>query len=265
MLNLMQLSRVLLAVILLLAASSAQLQDSDGPSFAITLEDIVMPEQCSPHGWRIGYERTVTRGGYAQTPLWRYFVQRVDGDLNLVDYWGSGYGAYVQDYMLMGNPLRSGVTTGSYIVPLWSDTYEAETIEYVLDGDHVIWEIRATVRCEDGVVTEAEIVSEAADGTRESLPEPEDNLVLALDDITIYRYAGLNAEPLGTIRACQTFFLSDIRMRRASITTYGTESLTGHEIVIAGGLSPVPLVDVAEDYGQLAGQPIHDACSKRTV
>lgn len=230
--------------------------------FQITLENVVPPETCTEFGWRFTYERIIVEGEYARKTLWRYFVQTVDGDLNLVDFWESGYNAYVQDYMLHGNPLRDDATSAGYAVRLSSNTYNAESIEYVLDGDAVIWEIRATVRCEAGIVVEADIVSQPVNTTREALPLPGDNLVLALDDIPIYEYPTSTTHLLGTIRACQTFFLSDIRMPRASISTYGRESITGHEIVLSGGLSPTRLVDVAEDYGQPGGQPILSDCSQ---
>ena len=251
-----------IAVLLLVVLPYAALaQDAtDEPAFRITLEDVVLPETCSETGWRFAYQRVINAGSYSGTQLWRYFVQKVDGDLNLVDYWGSGYSAYVQDYMLFGNPLREDVTAGSYPIPLSSDTYEAEVLEYILDGDAVIWEIRATLRCEAGVVIHADIVSEPADTTRAALPVPGDNLVLALEDIPIYEYPFSTTRLLGTIKACQTFFVSGIRMPRASISTYARESITGHEIVLSGGLSPVSLVDVAEDYGQPGGQPTLEAC-----
>jgi len=257
---------VLMAVLLLILARPTLAQEATPEAtaspFQITLEDVVLPETCTASGWRFTYQRTTDLGDYQRTPLWRYFVQTVDGHLNLAHYWGSGYGAYVQDYMLAGNPLRDNMTASGYSVPLWSDTYEAEVVEYILDGDAVIWEIRATLKCEAGLVVEADIVSQPVETTRAALPAPGDNLVLALEEIPIYAYPTSTTHRLGEIRACQTFFLSDIRLPRASITTLGRESITGHEIVLGGGISPVPIVDVAEDYGQPGGQPTLEACTE---
>jgi len=240
--------------------------------FSINVEigDITPPESCSPSYWTISHERTTTISGARPSTdlgrypsaVMRYVVQYVDGDVNLVHYWGSGYSAYVQDYMVSSQTENFASAKGSYAVPLWSDTYEAVTVQYLLYQDRVVWEIRASLECDGGEVVAYEITSQAADGTREELPKPGRNLVLALDDIRRYRDPFNNKGYLGTIRACQTFYVSDIYMPRASISTWARESLTGQNMLIGGGPPPpLPIVDVHEDYGQPGGQPILDPCT----
>ena len=255
--------RLALVVVWLLVLPHLALaqEATEEPSFQITIKDVVPPEACTETGWRITYQRTTDLGEYVGTPLWRYYVQTVNGDLNLVHYWDSGYSGYVQDYMLLGNPFRDNVTSSYYPVPLWSDTYEAETIEYILDGDAVIWETHATLTCAAGLVVAADVVSQPAQTTRAALPVPDDNLVLALDEFPIYDSPYGSTHELGTIKACQTFFISDIQMRRASIATYARESITGHLFTLSNGSLQAPLVDVAEDYGQPGGQPTLEACA----
>lgn len=249
-------------ILLCLLVTSAQAQEATESPFSITLSNIELPATCSESGWRIDYHRTYPDGYYSPDPA-RYNVQRVNGDVVHVDYWGSGYSAYIQDYFVSNGQLRDYWFSSSYTVPLADDTYQAETIEFIYDGDRVIWETRATLTCDDGVVTAADIVSLPTDSTLAELPAPGENLVLALGDIPIYRNnVGTNGV-LGTIHACQTFYLSDVRRPRASISILATESITGHTIYLYD-TERAPLVDVDEDYGQPGGQPILDVCAEDT-
>jgi hypothetical protein len=265
------LQSVLLIVVLIAVstlAGPALAQDSF--SINVEIDDITPPESCSSSYWAINFvRRTTISGAHLSTDLTRYpsavmsyVVQYVDGDVNLVDYWGSGYSAYVQDYMVPSQTDNFASARGSYAIPLWSDTYEAVTVEYLLYQDRVVWEIRASLECDGGDVAAYDIISQAAEGDRADLPKPGRNLVLALDDIPRYRDPFKETGYLGTIRACQTFYISDIYMPRASISTWARESITGQNMLIGGGPPPRPLiVDVHEDYGQPGGQPIVDACT----
>ncbi|GEM_PF-4478105 len=237
------------------AGTSAPITD-----IVVTVHDITPPQTCDEHGWRIEYTRDVTFNG---DRAWRYFVQYVNDDINLVHYWGSGYSAYVQDYWVLNETGISESVSAYYAIPLWTTTYEAVNVEYVLDGDHVLWEIRTTLTCEAGVVTNYEIVSQAADLERDDLPEPKANLVLTMNDIVLFGASNDRGtrEILGTIAACQTFFVSEIFTPRASITTYATIELTDTPIAISGVRNPPVLIDVAENYGQAGGQAIIDECA----
>jgi hypothetical protein len=251
---------VILLATVFMGISPAFAEDA-APEAVIEISEVTPPEECDENGWTIRYERTTTLPAtVAGNPWTRYFVQYVDGDLNLVHYWGSGYSAYIQDYWISAGTQNARVS-GSYVVPLWTDSYHAVNVEYVLYGDRVLGEVRAELECEAGAVVEYAITSEAVDTTRDALPEPDLNLVLALDDIPRYRLPYSRSDFLGTIHECQTFFLSDIRQPRASIAVWGRDSITGESMVLFDGVTDVPLVDVAEDYGQPDGQPIVDACT----
>lgn len=229
------------------------------PPFSITVGNVRVPSTCTSSGWAITYDRTTTISDLDASALTNYFVQYVDYDLNLVHYWGSGYSGYVQNYWISAGTVTHAKATGYYAIPLWHDTYQAESIEYIVlkegpfnivassDTDEVIWEIRASLTCENGVVTLADVTSAPVQSTRGDLPEFRQNLVLALDDFSLYTNSYAQTGYLGTIRACQTFFITDIYVPRASITTYIHESITGHDIPLDTGM---PIVDVPDDYGQ---------------
>lgn len=241
-------------------AHSAQ---ADGSlELTITIDSVTPPKDCKTTGWMMPFTRTTTVGqdAPAALQLWRYIVQYINDDINLVHYWGSGYSAYVQDYMMnRGEQHVYGIT--SYVVPLLSATYRATTVEYVLYNDAVVWEIRSTVDCQNGKPVNYAVTAQAARGNRADLPPPGRNLVLALEDIPLYRNNLSRTHPLGMIKACQTFYLSRIVMPRASITVYARESLANSDIILVGGPNPRPrLVDVPENYGQPGGQPILDQC-----
>ncbi|MBI5959859.1 MAG: hypothetical protein HY866_14050 [Chloroflexi bacterium] len=249
--------RLLLAVLLLTLPSRAETQ----PSFGITIDAVNAPTECGPHGWWISYTRTTTFSEIEASSLTRYFVQIVNDDINLVHYWGSGYNAYVQDYWVTAGTNPIALAGGSYAIPLWSTSYEAETLEYILHGDQVIWQVRAAVTCEDGVVTQYSLRSEPYERPREALPALAQNLVLALDNIPRYRNTFTQTDYLGTIEACQTFFVTDVYKPRASISVWVVESLTNQPILINDPNNPPPIVDVADDYGQPGGQPVIAECA----
>jgi hypothetical protein len=253
---------LLVTVGLLLALPNGGLaQSGDSPEFSITVDNVRAPSACTPSGWAIIYDRTTS--DLDASTLTRYFVQYVNHDLNFVHYWTSGYSAYVQDYWVTAGTVMGARANGNYTIPLWTDTYQAESIEYILLADEVIWEIRAALTCENGEVTAYALTSEPAQGTRDALPEFTQNLVLALDDIPRYDNPYTQAEYLGTIKACQTFFITSIYRPRASISVWARESFTGHDILLFEGSTRLPIVDVAEDYGQPDGQSLLEACAPK--
>ena len=245
------------------------------PQFSISVDNVLGPDICTTSGWTITYDRTTISTdtsdqimGMDTSALTSYVVQYVNDDINLVHYWGSGYSGYVQDYMVATGTKTSARAGGYYAIPLASDTYQAETIEYIVlmdgpfnivaaaDEDQVIWEVRASLTCEDGLVTAYEISSSFARDTRGNLPQFTQNLVLALDDVKLYTNPYAHRGYLGTIRACQTFFVTDIWMPRASITTMIHESLTDHDVPL---VPDMPFVDVPDNYGQPGAAQI-EAC-----
>lgn len=230
------------------------------PAFNISVKGIRAPTTCSQRGWAITYDRTTTITSITASTLTRYFVQYVNHDLNLVHYWGSGYSAYVQDYWVAAGIQPAARAVGTYPIPIWSDTYQAETIEFILQADTVIWALRATLTCDQGKVTAFAISSQPANNDRDTLPKAARNLVLALEDIPRYGNSFTKENYLGTIKACQTFYLSRIYQPRASISVWAVESLTGKAILLNGADAP-RIVDVAEDYGQQGGQPILKECA----
>jgi hypothetical protein len=252
----------LFAVVMLFALPNDGLAHSgSSPEFGITVDNVRAPSACTPSGWAITYDRTTAFSDLDTSTLTRYFVQYVDDDLNFVHYWNSGYSAYVQDYWVTAGTLPGARANGNYTIPLWTDTYQAESIEYILLADEVIWEIRAVLTCERGEVAAYELTSEPAQGTRDTLPEFTRNRVLALDDIPRYRNPFAQTGYLGTIKACQTFFITSIYLPRASILVWARESLTGRDILLFDGSTRLPIVDVPEDYGKPGGQPILQACA----
>jgi hypothetical protein len=241
----------LFTVVLLLGLPHDGLAQSGGlPEFSITIDTVRAPSECTPTGWSITYSRTTTFSDLDASTLTRYFVQYVNSDLNFVHYWGSGYSAYVQDYWVSAGTESNARAIGDYAIPLWTDTYHAKSIEYILQGDEVIWEIWATLTCENGKVAAYEVTSEPVKNTRDALPEFTQNLVLALDDIPVYGNPYTRTDYLGTIKACQTFFITSIYRPRASISAWAHESITGHDILLFDGSHRMPIVDVPEDYGQ---------------
>jgi hypothetical protein len=142
-------------------------------TFNIELGAITPPTKCTASYWSINFQRKVTYLGGVKTPPTRYLVQYLNDDLNLVHYWGSGYDQYVQNYGLFNYYDLSARIIGGYVVPLWTDTYRAVTIEYALVGDHVVWETRASITCEHGTVTDYQLTSRAADSQRSELPRAE--------------------------------------------------------------------------------------------
>jgi hypothetical protein len=254
-------SFLLIIVVLLVFPQESLAQSGNSPEFSITVDHVHTPSTCTPSGWGITYDRTTTFSDLDASALTRYFVQYVDNDLNFVHYWGSGYSAYVQDYWVAAGSIMSARASGSYAIPLWTDTYQAESIEVILLADEVIWQIRAALTCENGEVTAYELTSEPAQGTREALPEFTRNRVLALEDIPRYRNPYAQTGYLGTIHACQTFFITSIYQPRASISVWARESLTGRDILLFDGSMRQPVVDVPENYGKPGGPPLLDACA----
>jgi hypothetical protein len=259
-------TKIILLFVLLFGFSSVSAQ-SETPEVTevpvgMTILSETPPTTCTANGWYYQYAAsTPIRPAVTQDLVpTRYVVQWVDGELNLVHYWGSGYNAYVQNYMGYPNSSLEDIS-GSYVVPLLDDTYEAVTIESVLVGEDIVWETRVEITCEAGVVTESSFTSQAVTGHRADLPVPEGNLVLALEDIPRYSDPYTKQHLVGTITACQTFFISGIYTPRASISTWGTDSITGLPMLLHDYNTPVPLVDVPEDYGQPGGAPIIDACA----
>lgn len=258
---------LILVLLLFFGTSSLSAQEATAEAVVPPVEVHILsetpPTTCTDNGWYYPYEASTP----VQPPLvsWRlaptrYVIQWVDGDVNLVHYWNSGYSAYVQDYSGYPNGPFEYIA-GGYTIPLPDDTYEAVTSEYVLSGDEIVWETRVELTCEAGVVTHVTFTSQAATGYRADLPVPGGNLVLALEDIPRYRDALAETDLVGTIQACQTFFMSNIYMPRASIFTWGTDSITG-EPMLLGGVADLPkLIDVPEDYGQPGGTPIIDGCT----
>jgi hypothetical protein len=245
---------ILLITLLLLSLSARPAHADD--ALTITINSVTSPKNCTTSGWMLSYARTVTFSG--TPPLSSYIVQYVDDDLNLVHYWGSGYSAYVQDYMVSSGNQQ---IRGSYMVPLLSATYHATTIEYILSGDTILAELRASIQCQDGTPIDHAVTVQSTSGNRSNLSKPSRNLVLALDDIPLYRDFSTLNKSVGTIKACQTFYISNIGQRRASITVYARESISNRAIILAGGIGPQPrLVDVPENYGQPSGYPILDQC-----
>ncbi len=252
-----------LALVLLLInpAIPASAQSGEPQQFEVKIGTIRAPKTCTTSGWYVSYDRTTTVSGYPTSELTRYFVQYVGQDVNLVHFWGSGYDAYVQDYWIQPGPDSLAHVSTSYNISLWTNTYHAVNQEYILYKDQVIWQVRAELDCQKGRVKAFQMTSEAAQGSRASLPAPSPNLVVALKDIKRYDNPYSTSNYVGTIKACQTFTISGIRMPRASISVYATESVTGKEIQLIGGTSRPPIVDVAENYGQPGGQPILSACA----
>lgn len=249
------------SVLLILMLFHTSVQAQDATVFSIELGEVTPPTKCTPSGWSFAYERTTTLPGPFGTPrpnLTLYFVQYVDDQLNLVHYWGTGYSQYVQDYAVDLADILP-LAFASYDVPLWSDTYHAVTTEYVLAGDDVLWELRAELDCDQGEVRSFSLTTQAASGSVDDLPQPEPNLVLALEDIPRYRLPATQTDYLGTIEACQTFYISAITHRRASFSVSATDSLTNQPLLLNGVDAP-RLVDVPEDYGQAGGAPILDQC-----
>jgi hypothetical protein len=246
----------LLTVVLLLGLPLDTLaQSGNSPEFSITIDAVRTPSECTPTGWSITYSRTTTFSDLDASTLTRYFVQYVNNDLNFVHYWGSGYSAYMQDYWVSAGTESSARAIGDYVIPLRTDTYHAESIEYILQADEVIWGIWATLTCESGEVVAYEATSRPVQNTRDALPVFTHNLVLALDDIPLYGNPYTRTDYLGTIEACQTFFITSIYRPRASISVWAHESITGHDILLFDGSHRLPIVDVAEDYGQkICGQ-----------
>ncbi|MCB9455574.1 MAG: hypothetical protein H6671_06275 [Anaerolineaceae bacterium] len=219
---------MLLMAVLLLSPVGSLAQSGSAPAFNITLNNIHPPTRCTPSYWAITYDRTTSFSDIDASTLTRYFVQYINNDLNLVHYWESGYSEYVQDYWVSAGTEIGERAVGAYTVPFWTDTYQAESIEYILKGDEVIWVLRATLTCEQGEVVAYDIISEASQGTRDALPDIPHNLVVALEDIPLYGNPQTQTDYWGTIQACQTFFITDIRIPRASILVWGRESITGH-------------------------------------
>jgi hypothetical protein len=252
----------LLLLFLLVPVMHAFAIQSDPPQVTIEVGAISPPTECGPHGWRATYERKTTISGtWDMMSRPRYFVQYVNDDLNLVYYWESGYSAYVQDYMLNTGTDPYARIGGYYTIPLWTDTYHAVSIEYIVEADQVLWEVRAELDCQDGTVVDFQLTSQAAEGTLETLPQPNENLVVALEDIPRYSNTYNQTGYLGTILACQTFYISGIYMPRASISTWAVDSITKQPILLSDGSTPLAIIDVAENYGQPGGQPILDECS----
>ena len=252
---------VLLTIVMLLVLPQTAVARSDSsPAFSVTVDHVRAPSGCTPSGWTISYDRTTTFSDLDASALTRYFVQYVDGELNFVHYWESGYSAYVQDYWVNAGTVTSARASGSYPIPLWTDTYQAEAIEYILLADAVIWQIRATLTCENGEVAAHDLTSEPAQGPRDTLPDFTRNRVLALEDIPRYRNPYAQTGYLGTIPACLTFFITGIYQPRASISVWARESLTGRDMLLFDGSTRLPVVDVAENYGKPDGQPILDIC-----
>jgi hypothetical protein len=214
----------------------------------IQIADIIPPTTCSPNGWTINYERSTAIDPYTPDDVTRYVVQYLNDDLNLVHYWGSGYSAYVQDYWVEAGT-KGDRSVGNYIIPYWTDTYQAVSSEYILHHEQIVWETRAELECDGGKVAAYRLTSEAAQGKRTSLPKPGKNLILALEDIPRYRQPFTQTGYLGTISACQTFYVSGIYQPRASLSVWGRDSLTGQPLLLNGN-PPPPIVDVPEDYGQ---------------
>jgi hypothetical protein len=234
--------------------------------FSISVTNVQAPTECSAGGWVIVYDRTTTFGSIDRSTLARYSVRYLDDDLYAVSDEVPG-SDYIADYWATSGSTVPFERVGSGYTPLWwSNNYHAAAIEYVLQGDAVIWALRAALTCENGAVVDYEITSEPVENmTRDALPTIElhrQNLVLALEDFVMHEY-GTNPNP-GTIRACQTFFISDLQQNRASILLTARQSITGTRIYLFDG-TWVPVVDVAEDYGQPGGQPIIAACAGATA
>lgn len=261
MIKMLSLFIVCTGVWLLVCPTDGLAWSGGSPEFSITVDNVHAPNACTPSGWAITYDRTTTFSDLNAYTLTRYFVQYVNDELNFVHYWGSDYSAYVQDYRVTAGIVSGAKARGDYTIPLWTDTYHAESIEYILLADEVIWEIRALVVCEKGEVVAYELTSELTQGLREALPEFTGNLVLALDDIALYDNPYTHTEYLGTIEACQTFFITRFYRPRASISVWGTESITGSDILLVDGSRGLPIVDVADDYDQPDGQPVLETCA----
>jgi hypothetical protein len=239
-------------VLLPLIAAGWLVTADDLSGIVIELSGVKPPPRCSPAGWVIGYRQKTSGGKSTPATLTRYVVQYVNDDLNLAHYWRSGYSSYAQDYTIFPGEF-SVWTSVNYIVPLPSSTYRATTVIYVLHEQQVVWEIRAAINCMDGLVVSHSLTSQVASGNRDALPRPSRNLVLALGDIA------LDQRSAGVISACQTFYISDIVQARASTTVYGRESIAGTRLRLVGGPT-LPIIDVAEDYGQPGGTPLVAQC-----
>ena len=233
------------------------------PKFNITVDNVRAPTECKPYRWEIPYERTTKISNLDALSLTRYFVQYINDDLNLVHYWGSGYDAYVQDYWVSAGTDAYARASATYTIPFWTDTYEAESIEYILNGDQVIWEIRAALSCENGEVTDYALTSEPTYGRRDWLPKPRKNLVLALEEIPLYSNSSQMVSA-HTIKACETFYVDKVYMPRASVLVWAHEADSDYDILLFDGSQHLRIVDVAEDYGQPDGQPVLDECADKS-
>ena len=247
------------AVLLMLSPYAAQAQTMLPAPFRITLDNIQPPTECTPYGWAVTYNR-ITSASLEQPQTSRDFFQYVDGDLTasrVVDR----HSPYVQDSWIAAGTQKEARFGASYVVPLWTESYEAATDEYISLGDDVLWRLRAALTCNAGEVTDFSFTSEAVEMKRDDLPQFERNLVIALEDIPLSSNALTQNGDLGMIHACQTFFIGATWTPRASISEWTTESSTGHDLLLFGS-EWLPLLDVAEDYGQPGGHPALEQCTR---
>lgn len=251
---------LLLTALLLHLPPAAQAQTVTPPAdFSITISSVQPPTECTPGGWVVRYERT-TSASLDQPTTSRDFFQYVDGDLTASSVLDA-HSNYVQDSWITAGTQADARFGTSYAVPLWQDSYEAATDEYISLGDRVIWKLHAALTCSAGVVSNFAFTSEAVAMTRDELPRFEHNLVIALEDIPLSSSPLAPTGDLGTIKACQTFFIGPIWTQRASTSVWTTESLTGHNLLLFG-TKRLPLLDVPEDYGQPGGTPALPQCTR---
>ncbi|HEX2620464.1 MAG TPA: hypothetical protein VHL11_09960 [Phototrophicaceae bacterium] len=224
--------------------------------FSITLDNIQPSEECTPYGWTIIYDRT-TLSPFDPYSTSRSYIQYVNGDLTTVNRVDE-HSTYVQDAWVSHGTLTSVRAAGNYSIPLWTDTYQAESIEYIWHEDDLVWQIQATLTCEAGEITEYTLTSEPVPANHDPLPDPESvhNLVVATEAISVYGNPYQKKDSFGTIETCQTFFIGNPWTPRASITTWIHESVTDHDLPFFDGSTRLPIIDVADDYGQ----PLLEQC-----
>ncbi len=262
--------RLILMTILVMAAfDSAQAQTAtpNPPPFSITIDKVMPPQNCTSILWQIPFDSTVT-GFYDYDrfdTIGYYIIQYVDGSPVYGRWFGREYDRrLVTQYLLQMEEFR--LAFGNYLPRYWTDSYQATTEMYVAFGDDVVWKISGAITCDQGQVTDYAVTSEPLTATRADVPTFEHNLVLALDDIPLYeQYEGKHRNNyLGTIQACQTFFVGDYHSQHPDTLFLAPKSLTDHEVLLFDGYGLTPIVDVAEDYGQPGGQPVLDECAAVT-
>lgn len=230
------------------------------------------PEYCGDRGWRDRSTYTIEYSGAKSDWLDRYILQYLNGDLNAVSFNGSGfverehfYRAY--DGIIINNSTHAYPRRrADYWILLFSSTYKAVNVEYLLDADKIVWEIRTELDCTNNKVTRFTINSQATSGSPDDLPKTTSNLVLAVKDIFVPENAyNKNSPVAATIKACQTFRITDLTEDQISsvFVMSGLESITKRRIIVyKAGIDTreLGLIDVPDNYGQPGGAPILDQC-----